>query len=245
MIELLVVIAIISILTAILLPALSKAKGKAREMTCTSNMKQIGQMFQLYDADYNDFYPYYQNEYGNYWSNILYALYRSKDGLVYLGPDSTHDNTPMYKEYIGWCNLGCLYEDGTIFHCPAQETSYYPTNADAGKIREYPCSYAMNETLGSTEGTIDAWNAWWKCVKKVKYPSKAMLVIDAGFANVRIYGPAYWRDYTPVPAFMTIHGNRRNVLYCDGHASGMKSTNFPDLSDYNYRGKFWTGTEKN
>jgi prepilin-type N-terminal cleavage/methylation domain-containing protein/prepilin-type processing-associated H-X9-DG protein len=66
LIELLVVIAIIAILAAILFPVFARAREKARQTQCLSNMKQIGLAFFMYTADYDERFPMVAN-----WKTVL------------------------------------------------------------------------------------------------------------------------------------------------------------------------------
>ena len=86
LIELLVVIAIIAILAAILFPVFAKAREKARQTTCLSNMKQLGLGFVQYNQDYDEKFPDSQF-YGRGWASHVYPYVKSTG--VYQCPDDS------------------------------------------------------------------------------------------------------------------------------------------------------------
>lgn len=63
LIELLVVIAIIAVWAAILFPVFAKAREKARQITCLSNMKELGLASQMYLQDYDEDYAPFVDTY--------------------------------------------------------------------------------------------------------------------------------------------------------------------------------------
>jgi prepilin-type N-terminal cleavage/methylation domain-containing protein/prepilin-type processing-associated H-X9-DG protein len=114
LIELLVVIAIIAILAAILFPVFAKAREKARQITCTSDAKQIGLGVLQYVQDYDENYPTgEEGSLGQGWAGTIYPYVKS--GAVFHCPDDpttqTSDGTYTYYPVSFAANLNITRRD--------------------------------------------------------------------------------------------------------------------------------------
>ena len=104
LIELLVVIAIIAILAGMLLPALAKAKEKARTTKCFNNLRQMGIGVQLYSMDQDDWVPGDTYGGGYFFANLL-APYVDKE----IDPKQFQEGNVLYE----------AYKRIPVFQCPS------------------------------------------------------------------------------------------------------------------------------
>jgi len=130
LIELLVVIAIIAILAAILFPVFAKVREKARQTSCTSNLKQLGLAFMQYSQDNDEYLPAPGGS----------ATLFSWDTIQ---PDGS---SPVLDPYLK--NRGTSLTQ--VFVCPDQPGVAQGTIAASSNFYKYPRSYGMNQYLRST-----------------------------------------------------------------------------------------------
>ena len=81
MIELLVVISIITILASMLLPALNRARERAKTISCANNLKQLGLAHQLYNGSFNDWIVSAEDQSGRTWMESLHGVGLSRESM--------------------------------------------------------------------------------------------------------------------------------------------------------------------
>ena len=190
LIELLVVIAIIAILASILFPVFARARAKARQTQCLSNVKQICLALEMYCQDYDECYPVVDHVTGYDWWMPLQAYVRNAQLF----------RTPAYKAGPGEPQtdylLNGLFAHGTsqaMFQRPAEQiclavrkqsalvTGYHPWPDD---LTSWDDLYAYSEFAdviatdihngGSNYGFADGHAKWYRWENTIQAPLPGM-----------------------------------------------------------------------
>ncbi len=228
LIELLVVIAIIAILASMLLPALSKAREKAYEIGCKSNLKQIGTFHALY---LNDCDGYFANsgigdgsnsgEWGTYTGARSWAMEFETLGYVKNGRSLFTTPNEGYEPYRKAARLYC--------ESNAKKASNIPGHTTNGNRN---VSYVMvksphNSIWLGIGGYVDLTNPdKYVKVSLVKSPSTRVLNLEAGADVTRCSAIRY----TQPPAFP--HQSKASMSFGDGHVGSIKYNSWLAVSAY-------------
>jgi len=201
LIELLVVIAIIAILAAILFPVFAKAREKARQSSCASNLKQIALGITQYCQDYDETFP--PNKLNGYNAADTPQTDTSAPGSHFV--TCSQGATDGYN--ISWMDLINPYvKSWRIFQCPSRVNG------------ENQPSYGYNNLVN---GAVWGASAGTANLAKIKKPSECVELLDYN-TEYGSYANAFEPTHYGFQYLIALHSGGANVAFCDGHVKWWK-----------------------
>jgi prepilin-type N-terminal cleavage/methylation domain-containing protein/prepilin-type processing-associated H-X9-DG protein len=224
LIEILVVVAIVSLLIAVLLPALRGARNQAVRVKCSSNLHQLATAFHMYANDHRG---------------------RCMP-LAYTTPDVMRDLVPVYwwgadgndgidhTRGFTWPYLGSDLREAGVYECPRQPAGSYDPQGATGSISS---TYGYNGYyLSPPYATAWSWSIGqrpWPFVERVPRPDRVLAfadsMLDWGDGTLRnsalldppwLYSSRGWtRNYSPTTSFR--HEGRTVAAFVDGHVDSL------------------------
>jgi prepilin-type N-terminal cleavage/methylation domain-containing protein len=239
LIELLVVIAIIAILAAILFPVFAKAREKARQTSCLSNMKQLGLAFQMYATDWNETLPLRKhsgtgphppvckdtaaNRWDRCWTwvPLIYPYVRNRG--LYSCPSWSTVGWQIHRYHVGLTppplpESYCLPRCNPV-HSPKSASNRCQVCNRICASRRNRCPYIAN-------------NKYSLKLAEVEAPANQILLVELKIGHalncILASFHSYWRNQYAGPgnASKHPHNDGDNYAFHDGHAKWLRE---PDI----------------
>jgi prepilin-type N-terminal cleavage/methylation domain-containing protein/prepilin-type processing-associated H-X9-DG protein len=214
LIELLVVIALIAVLAAILFPVFSAARGKARQVVCLSNVRQLTSAMIQYASDYDSMLPYV----------VRYGEVTSWGNQFQWAAQNGYPGGPYY--WVWAYRIYPYHKNWQIYMCPSANYARQYWWDDWGCMKDPNC-WGTDDRIwqnwlayGATNNV--ALNGWQKpySIDHHREPARYVMLADSPYYGVQAYCSSRW--HVSMPPTGKRHFEGINVTFFDGHAKWVR-----------------------